>query len=181
MGVIDSGFIRKWEIQYDNHEIDEEEYKSIIKKTALEVKQTKNISKETFLRILNWKSPRLKGIVKLSEFDTTYAPVIKECIEETSNENKVQKIISLYGIAIPTGTTILHFIFPDVFPIMDIRTAEVLYYHGYLESKTRTEKNYYKFYKVLHRIKNNTNMSLREIDRALFSYHKTSSLPINDL
>lgn len=181
MGVIDSNFIRKWEREYDSHESDEQEYQLIIENTVLEIKQSKSISKETFLRILNWKSPRLKGIVKLNEFDTNYAPVIEDCIEDISNEDKINKIISLYGIAIPTGTTILHFIFPDVFPIMDIRTAEALYYLEYLECKGRTEKDYYKFYEVIHKIKMNTNMSLREIDRALFSYHKTemnmNSLP----
>ncbi len=76
------------------------------------------------------------------------------------------------GIAIPTGTTILHFIYPDLFSIMDVRTAEALNSFGYLKYKSRTENNYYEFFKIMHQIKSNTNMSFRKIDRALFSYHK---------
>lgn len=76
------------------------------------------------------------------------------------------------GIAIPTGTTILHFIYPDLFPIIDVWIAEVLNLFGYLKYKSRTENNYYEFFKIMHQIKSNTNMSFRKIDRALFSCHK---------
>lgn len=174
MKTINIDFINEWEKQYDIHETDEEEYKSILNQTRLEIEQAKLISKKTFASILDWKSPRLKGIVKLNDYESIYNPVLKACFEEISNENKIRKIISLYGISIPTGTTILHFVYPDIFPIMDIRTAETLYSFGYLKHKSRTENNYSEFYRILHQLKNDTAMSFRKIDRALFSFHKNN-------
>jgi hypothetical protein len=182
MELINKDFIIKWEKNYDIHENDEVEYEYIVEKVGLEVRENNCISKDTFSRILNWKSPRLKGIVKINKFDELYSPIIKECNELTSHNEKIKKIISLHGIAIPTGTTILHFMYPSIFPIMDIHTAETLYFLGYLDSKSRTEKNYYNFLNTLNQIKNKTSFSLREIDRALFSYHKniTSNLSYNN-
>jgi len=71
------------------------------------------------------------------------------------------------------ASVVLHFMFPDTYPIYDVRTVEALNYFGYLESKTVSHKRYTKFCKVLNEIKRYVdNYSLREIDRALFAFHK---------
>jgi hypothetical protein len=170
--LIDIDFINEWETKYDSHEIDENEYKSILTLVKFEINNSRTISKNTFVRIINWKSPRLKGIVKLSDYGSDYKPVIDRCISETNIENKLRILLPLYGINTPTATTILHFIYPDVFPIIDVRTTEALYHRNLLDNKSRSVENYWNFYEIIHRIKTETGSSLRKIDRALFSYHK---------
>ncbi len=169
---IDAEFIDKWEKAYDKLESDEEEYQSIIKIASSELRETKSIPKWTFERILNWKSQRLKGIVQLNKYSEDYKPVIDKCALEDNLRIKLNLLLSLYGIAVPTGTTILHFMLPHNVPIMDVRTTETLVHNGYLQHKSRTERNFWIFYDVIMRIKNDTNRPLRTIDRALFSYHK---------
>jgi hypothetical protein len=169
---IDIDFITEWEIKYDSIEGDEDDYKSILKLVAIDVKNLNTISKNTFVQLINWKSPRLKGIIKLDDYENYYDPIIKRCIAENDLKAKLKFLIPLYGIYIPTATTILHFIYPDVFPIVDFRTTETLNYFGWLKSKRITENNYCYFFNVIHMIKSDTHFSLRKIDRALFSYHK---------
>ena len=56
---------------------------------------------------------------------------------------------------------------------MDIRTAETLYHAGYIASKIRDQKRYILYQSAILTIaKDHPKWSLRQIDRALFAYHK---------
>ena len=67
---IDYDFISTWHPNYDQIANDETEYRNLVALVKKEIGQKSTISKETFIRILNWKSPRVKGIVKLTDFST---------------------------------------------------------------------------------------------------------------
>jgi hypothetical protein len=170
---LDTNFIRKWEAKYDSHENDEHDYKLILNQVSQEIQISKTISKHLFIKIINWKSPRLKGIIKLYEFENYYKPVIEIVIKENELKKKLNDLISLYGIKIPSATTILHFIYPDLFPIIDCRTVGALNHFKCIDFTRITENHYWDFFVAIHKIKSDTKASLREIDRALFSYHKT--------
>lgn len=170
--IIDRAFIELWSKNYDSHETDEPDYKIILGKVIREVRLTASIKKETFIQLISWKSPRLKGIIKLDKYDNLYRPAIDRCIAEDKMKVKLKMLINLYGIKIPTATTILHFIYPDEIPIIDCRTVAALHHFGYIHFTQITESNYWIFYDAIKRIKYETKASLREIDRALFSFHK---------
>lgn len=85
----------------------------------------------------------------------------------------LSEIAGLPGIGAPSGSTLLHFIAPDVIPIIDVRTVEVLHEARLLSSKQRDLAHYEEFRLAVKRIKERCpGWSLREIDRALFAYHK---------
>lgn len=177
---IDGDFIKKWGPLYDKPEIggDYIEYENIIKEVAVDISGGA-LTKPTFIRILDWKAPRVKGIIKLDRFDE-YSKGIKRALE-APDDRKLSILDDLYGINVPVASTILHFISPSIFPIMDIRVAEALYYFGYLKAKSRTQRNYNHFRKVILNIAQETKFSLREIDRASFAYHKMNLEPSNDI
>ena len=169
--VIDNSFITKWDPCYEKTEDDEEEYRQIVVLIKVDIKKIGTVSRETFMRLLNWKSPRLKGIVKLNEFGL-YGEAIKKCLV-ASEDQKLSILDDLYGIGAPLFSTILHFIYPDRFPIMDIRTVEVLYNADYLKSKLRDAKRYPNFKIAILSIERRClRWTLRQIDRALFAFHK---------
>ena len=174
--LVDDNFVKKWHPLYDDSDIggDYFEYEEIIKKVSTEISQG-TISKSTFIDILDWKAPRVKGIIKLDNFDY-YAKAIKKALEPPEN-HKLTILDDLYGIGVPVASTILHFIYPSLFPIMDIRVAEVLYYSGYLKAKSRTQNNYNNFRRVILNISQQSQYTLREMDRALFAYHKIELEP----
>lgn len=174
--VIDDNFIEEWHRRYNKPEIggDYVEYENLIEKVSREVSQGA-ISKSTFIRILDWKAPRVKGIVKLDNFDD-YAKGIKQALQ-APEDRKLPILDDLYGIGVPVASTILHFIYPSIFPIMDVRVAEVLYYSGYLNAKSRTQNNYVNFRRVILNIAQQSKCTLREIDKALFAHHKSELEP----
>jgi len=168
---IDDAFIEKWHPKYDKLEGDEEDYKTIIAKVSNELSQKGTVSKDTFIDILDWKAARVKGIVRLNEFDT-YEKAFRKCFK-APNDEKIAILDELYGIGVPVASTILHFMYPQSFPIMDIRTVETLHYAGYIKSIARDRERYIPFQSTILKIaKDYPKWSLRQIDRALFAYHK---------
>jgi len=174
---IDDTFIERWHPRCDEIADDEQEYQAIIRKISNELKESGNISNDTFVRILDWKAPRVKGIVRLDEFKV-YAKTIGQALQ-APEDRKLEILVGLYGIGVPVGSTILHFIYPDLFPIMDIRTAETLHYAERIESKQRDLKRYTPFRSVILDIRQkHPRWSLRQIDRTLFAYHKIELKPM---
>jgi len=169
---IDANFIERWEPKYDELESDEDEYQALIGLVREEIETCGSIEIDTFKRIINWKSPRAKGKIKwnlYSDYDKAFKRVLApKC------RNKMEKLVALCGIGAPVASTILHFMFSETFPIYDCRTTEALNSFGYLESKTVSPARYPEFQKAILRIKGElVRYSLRQIDRALFAYHKT--------
>lgn len=175
--VIDNDFIKKWSPQYDEPNIgdDYSEYEDIIKKVSEEFSQTGTLSKEIFKKIYNWKAARALHYVDLTKFDD-YAESIRKAIH-APEDHKLSILDDLYGIGVPVASTILHFIYPSVFPIMDIRVTQALYYNGYLKAKTITPNNYVNYRKKILDIQQESKCTLREIDTALFAYHKKKLQP----
>jgi len=168
---IDCDFISTWHPKYDQIANDETEYRNLVALVKKEIGQKSTVSKETFIRILNWKSPRVKGIVRLNEF-YIYEKVIGAAYGAEENK-KLIILLRLYGIGTPVGSTILHFMYPNSFPIIDIRTAETLHYAGRIKSSLTYFSHYASFRSEMLKIaKENPSFTLREIDRALFTYHK---------
>jgi len=168
---IDQEFVLLWSPRYDGVGAgnDNLEYDNLLKEVSRDIVHG-HISEQTFKRVLNWKSPRLKGIVRLDQFEC-YNEGIKQALIAPGPE-KLRILDDLYGIGVPVASTILHFIYPDTFPIMDIRVTEALCDFGHLTVKSRSQTNYKKFHEIILKIVKETNCSIRELDRALFAYHK---------
>lgn len=169
--MIDCNFIKKYHPLYDSIEKDEPEYKSLRKDIRKEVLKKNELYIKTFTRVLNWKSARAKGKVDWSNFNK-YIKTFKK-LKNSNNEERLKLLISLDGIGIPTASVFLNLIWPNKYPIIDIRTVGILKYFGYINWTNISEKHYWEFVEKIMGIKNKCpKYSLREIDRALFYYHK---------
>jgi hypothetical protein len=81
--------------------------------------------------------------------------------------------LKLPGVGAPSGSTIIHFIHPQSMPIIDVRTVGVLHEAGLIKTKQSDCAHYEEFRKVIDTIKrSHPSWTLREIDKALFAYHK---------
>jgi hypothetical protein len=173
--IIDDAFIEKWHLRYCEH--DEKEYERIILAVLNDITRMGTISKLTLERIVNWKAARAKGYVKWKNFGK-YKKAFRTALSSWEDQ-KIAILDDLPGVGIPMASTILHFIYPKIFPIVDFRTVEALQKGGYLDkskSKYRfrdTIQGYNCFRRTILNIAQRCpTRSLREIDRALFAYHK---------
>lgn len=175
--VIDDAFIREWHPRYDATEDDEGEYQRLVPVVARDLNSLGTISEETFLAVWNWKGAmRVIRHVKLDEFETLYAEAFRRASSEPPGRKLAALLapeLKLPGVEAPTGSTILHFLHPQVMPIIDVRTVEVLFEAGLLSTDRRDLAHYEEFRQAIDAIRHRCpSWSLREIDRALFAYHK---------
>lgn len=149
---------------------DSQEVKDIINSIVLwKLNRSVQISEETIQQLTsmgNFKSP----------FESVKDMRIKELI---------QKLLSSIGIQLPMASTILHFYYPDIFPIIDQRAYRELVsqeYPVYL-SKDKIEK-YIELYldyieKCYHyNISNCPEMPFEYIDKILYQLDKEKGLKV---
>jgi hypothetical protein len=175
--LIDNAFIDKWEAEYDKIEGDDKKYEIIIEQVKEDISRTGTISKDTLEEIYNWKAARAKGYVKWGDY-SKYEGAIGNSLR-APGDKKIAILDDLPGIGIPVASTILHFVYPETFPIVDIRTVEFLQNAGYLDKL----KSYYYFrdtiqgYSIFcHVVKDICERlpkkRLRQVDKAMFAFHK---------
>ena len=170
---MDEEFIDKW----SNIDVGEYEYNDIIKLVKNDIETQHTISESTFDRIINWKSARSKGNIHKQK----YEGISKTFTEIFSIDNKLEKLIGIFGIGVSIGSCILHFIYPDDYPIVDFRTIEALQLLGDIDKDVKmsaikdTIKGYHIYRSIILDISKKTNKKLREIDKALFKFHKIES------
>jgi len=163
-------FIDKW----SNIDVDEYEYNNIIKLVKNDIETENTITESTFERIINWKSARSKGYTRKREYEE-YKNTFTEIL---TTENKLGQLKKLYGIGVSIASCILHFIYPDDYPIVDVRTVEALQLLGYIDKdvKRDTIKGYHTYRSIIFELSKKVKRNLREIDKALFKFHKIKSL-----
>ncbi len=172
--VIDDAFVREWHPKY--LEEDEGDYEVLVATVAREM-HSRTISRETFLKIWNWKGAmRVIRHVRIKEYDTLYAPAFRHAACE-SPQRKLATLIGpgmkLPGVEAATGSTIIHFIHPESMPIIDVRTIGALFRAGLISTQQKDLAHYEEFRQAIEGIKQGCpGWSLRHIDRALFAYHK---------
>lgn len=183
---IDDAFIAEWERKYDETENDEYEtatgwsirpkYRPLITYVAEEMRSCGIVSEATCRRIYTWKAARAINSVMWSQWTDVYAPALREAISAPA-ERKLLSLRGLRGIGAPTGSTILHFIHPDSMPIIDQRTVGVLFKHKRVLTQRTGFEQYKEFRDAINAIRCKCpRWSLRQLDRALFAYHKQSGI-----
>lgn len=170
---IDKEFIEHWASRYDEYNIgdDEGEYNLIRNKVNDEISDTGTISQDTFERIADWKSFHVRHKVKWEDFGL-YQIAIKYALE-VPDRLKLSLLCGLEGVDIAVASTILNFMYPDKFPIIDYRVTQVLREAAGIQlPKTMSYKMYYRYKTEIEGIVKETGYDIRTIDRALFAYHK---------
>jgi hypothetical protein len=180
---IDDAFIATWHPKYDETENDEEEYNTLVEQTAKDICLTNTLSEEIFWAIYKWKGAmRSKRYIHMDQYYSMYAPAFRDSAL-AAPELKLRTLLVDYancgklpGLRAPTASTILHFIHPDMMPIIDRRTAEVLLRARLVSTKGTEFLHYEGFRSAVDSIRLRCpNWTLRQIDRALFAFHKSGS------
>ncbi|MFO1127680.1 MAG: hypothetical protein U1E66_04480 [Rhodospirillales bacterium] len=180
--LIDDAFIRTWHPSYDEIESDEPEYQLLVDRVARDMRSRGTIRYDTFLAICRWKKAiRAVRYAGIERYDQVYEPAFRRAAVEAPSRQLAVLLepgVKLPGLSVPTASTIVHFIHPRRMPIIDVRTVGVLLTAGLLSSRSMTLKHYEEFRYVVDCIRHRfAGWNLREIDRALFAYHKQKLAP----
>ena len=170
--MIKKEFIKRW-IPDDSKNEFEKQYNKLKENVKSEISKSKTLKEETFQEIYGWKT-RNRSKRHLDSDLKLYLDAISKLLNEPSIEKKIETIAGLSGIRFPVASTVLHFVYPEDFPIIDVRTVKVLWDKGMLDRKLGDNmKDYTTYREKIMKIKEICKeSSLRSIDRALFTYNE---------
>ncbi|HDZ18095.1 hypothetical protein LCGC14_1040030 [marine sediment metagenome] len=170
--MINKEFIKRW-IPDDSKNKFERQYNKLREEVKIEISKSKTLKEETFRDIYKWKT-RNRSKRHLDSNSKIYTEAIGKLLKEPILEKKIRIIEEQDGIRFPVASTVLHFIYPEDFPIIDVRTVKALWDKGIISAKLGdTIKDYNTYREKIMKIKDICkDFSVREIDRALFTYNE---------
>jgi len=143
----------------------------IFKKT----KQRGWITKSDLIAVCRWKSPRAIHHIQ-SNRPQIVKTISRKAIQSRNEEEKMRLLVLLKGVSIPMASSILMFLNPRKYGVIDIRVWQVLYKLGIVKTNARgtgfsvSEWLLYLDIIRVHALKNN--MSVREAEYILFQVHE---------
>jgi len=131
-------------------------------------KKNRYLNKEKFIKLGRWKSQR-----QIKNYKRNSNSIIKEITKfsfKTKNEEiRIKILMVLHGVSYPVASVILHFAFPDRYPILDFRAVESL---DWKMPKYYSFNFWQKYCRRLRNISKELKLPLRTIDKALWEYSK---------
>ena len=171
--IINATFIAEWHPRYDECTHDEGEYQAILSNLAPRLPTFKNMPRLIVRRIIRWKSPRIMSRVNYG--------ILAKAVHEAAGYPELCRLAILDAgpfVGAPFASTILHFMYPDRFPIFDIRTATALHTAGLFSTTSIAAQHYSAFVKAIFDIQHGAPWySLRQIDQVLFAFQKLTLVP----
>jgi len=139
------------------------------------IKKRGYFTKEEFVKIGMWKSPRPKQKY-LKNDEKEIIEISKKALSTKFEKRKIDLLTKLKGVSIPTASAILTLVDPQNYGVIDIRVWQILYLYGAVKIKPDgTNFNFKNWYSYLMRLRyyaKKFKLSVRDIERTLFLYHK---------
>jgi hypothetical protein len=125
-----------------------------------------------FLLACAWKTPRSAPKVAFNTEPAVRAAT-RRALADPDEAARMQALLGLSGVGVPTASTLLYFAFPALYPILDVRALESLgvkprsqypvsFWLGYLEA--------------CRALAVQCEVSIRTLDKALWQWSKERSL-----
>ena len=139
------------------------------------LRRQRYLRRENLISIGRWKSPRpVRHYEKNSDSKAEQATRLS--LSSRDERVRVESLLGskggLRGVGYPVASTILHFAFPDTYPIMDFRVMESLYGES---RSSYTFEVWQEYCARIHRIARRHKPTIRTVDKALWMYSKARS------
>ena len=82
-------------------------------------------TRSEFIDICTWKTAR-SGRRVASNVEADIVDATARALADSDETTRVDALLELKGVGIPTASTLLHFAFPDEYPILDVRAVDSL-------------------------------------------------------
>jgi hypothetical protein len=121
-----------------------------------------------FLTVCRWKTARSAAKVASNSAAAIRAATRRAFTTEALVE-QISHLLALAGVGLPTASVLLHFAFPDRFPILDVRALESL---GVSGQPSYTASFWADYVTTCRAIAAENEISLRTLDKALWQFSK---------
>ena len=118
-----------------------------------------------------WKTPRSKPLVAGNSAAEIEEVTRLALSDSTPERERMEALMSLRGVSVPTASALLHFADPAVYPILDYRALESL---GLKGRSTYSTRFWLRYLDVCRGLAHDHGVSVRTLDKALWQHSKES-------
>jgi hypothetical protein len=123
---------------------------------------------DEFVLVCAWKTGRSKSKVA-SNTEEEVEHATRATFEAQDEAEKMDALLELKGVGVPTASTLLHCAYPSDYPILDVRALEALGHRG----RTTYSVSYWlRYLEACRRLAQEHGVSIRVLDKALWQYSK---------
>ena len=125
-------------------------------------------TREEFIEVCAWKTVRSRPKVS----GNTEAAVVRAtglAIGTEDESVRMTALLELDGVGVPTASTLLYFVFPDDYPILDVRALESL---GARSRSVYPISFWLGYLSACRTLSRRAGVSLRTLDKALWQHSK---------
>ena len=135
---------------------------------ARRARRDRSLSREDFLALCAWKSPRSRPRCERND-EAFVRAVTSAALTTTSERLRIEVLMLLEGVSWPTASAILHFGFRNRYPVLDYRAVWSLGVDG----PPRYDYAFWAGYAGCCRtLAKTAGVDLRTLDKALWQYSK---------
>jgi hypothetical protein len=125
-----------------------------------------------FLAVCEWKSARSRPLVAANSAGAVEAATRRSLSPAAGDRERIESLLALRGVGLPTASVLLHFAMPDRYPILDVRALESLGVTGHPSGTVAFWLGYVDACRALAAAHG---VSLRTLDKALWQHSKERS------
>jgi hypothetical protein len=125
-------------------------------------------TREEFLTVCEWKTARSRSKVATNDA-AEIESATRRALASNDERERIEALLSLEGVGVPTASTLLHFAFPDDYPILDVRALESLGQRA----RTAYPIDYWlRYLEACRELSLRFGVSIRTLDKALWQFSK---------
>jgi len=126
-------------------------------------------TREDFLDLCYWKTPRTKPLVQSNTVETIQE-LTRLALSKPHERLRIETLTHLRGVGWPTASVLLHFGYDNLYPILDFRALWSL---GLEKPPSQYTFDFWMAYThYCRQLAADVNVSMRTLDRALWEYSK---------
>jgi hypothetical protein len=125
-------------------------------------------TRDGFLTVCRWKTGRSRSKVEAND-SGSIVRATAAALSTTDESRRMEALLALGGVGVPTASALLHFAFPSDYPILDVRALESLGRRGRTEYSVSFWVSYVS---ACRRLADSSGVSIRTLDKALWQHSK---------
>lgn len=130
-------------------------------------------TRDEFIRVRAWTPARSSSKVAANSEEEVHDATNRAFFSEDEG-TCMEALLELNGVGVPTASTLLHFAFPDDYPILDVRALESL---G-VKARTQYPVSFWLGYlRACRELSMGCGVSVRTLDKALWQHSKNAQTP----
>jgi hypothetical protein len=129
-------------------------------------------TKQELVLLCEWKTPRSRSRVARNTEGFVVAMTAASLTTADETE-RLSALTAMRGVEVPTASVLLHFVFPERYPIIDWRALESL---GEQARAAYPVAYWLEYVDVCQRLAQEAGVSMRQLDKALWQHSKELSV-----